>query len=73
VPAIGRLITSRTKVILVNSPANPSGAVLPRSTVRAIVELAAAHDLYVLSDEVYEDFVYEGEHVSAAETRQPEI
>jgi aspartate aminotransferase/aminotransferase len=67
VPAIGRLITSHTKVILVNSPANPSGAVLPRSTVRAIVELAAAHDLYVLSDEVYEDFVYEGEHVSAAE------
>jgi aspartate aminotransferase/aminotransferase len=64
--ALRRLITPRTKVLLVNSPSNPTGAVFSGEMVQALVELAAEHDLYVLSDEVYEEIVFEGEHVPAA-------
>jgi aspartate/methionine/tyrosine aminotransferase len=54
------------KVLMVNSPGNPTGAVWRRETVRQVVEIACAHGLYVLSDEVYEEIVFEGEHVSPA-------
>jgi aspartate aminotransferase len=54
------------KVLLINSPGNPTGAVWSRETVRRVVEIAREHDLYVLSDEVYEEIVFEGEHVSPA-------
>lgn len=64
--ALERLITPRAKLLVINTPANPTGAVFPPETVRALVELARRHDLYVISDEVYEDFVYEGEHTPAA-------
>ena len=66
VEQLRRLISPRTRVIVINSPANPTGAVLPGETVRAIVELAAAHGLWVLSDEVYDELVFEGEMASAA-------
>jgi aspartate/methionine/tyrosine aminotransferase len=64
--ALSLLVTRRTKVIIVNSPNNPTGAVYSDAVVRKIVEFADAHDLYVLSDEIYEALVFEGEHVPAA-------
>ena len=59
-----RLITPRTHAILVNSPSNPTGAVFPEATLRAIYDLAREHDLWLLSDEAYEDIVFRGAHVS---------
>lgn len=64
------LITPCTKVLLINSPSNPTGAVFRRETIKALVDLAAEHDLYVISDEVYEEIVFEGEHVPAAQFDQ---
>lgn len=57
-------ITDRTRAILINSPSNPTGAVFPDRTLRALYELARERDLWILSDEAYEDFVFGGEHVS---------
>jgi aspartate/methionine/tyrosine aminotransferase len=59
------LITSRTRMILLNNPGNPTGAVFPRALVADLVALAAEHDIFLLTDEVYEDFVYVGEHTPA--------
>ena len=56
---VAAAITPRTKAILINSPSNPSGTVYPESTLRAIAALADRHGLLVLSDEVYESFVYD--------------
>ena len=52
------------RVLAVNSPANPTGAVFPRETVERLLELAQRHDLIVISDEVYEQIVFDGAHVS---------
>lgn len=57
-------ITPRTKAILVNSPHNPTGGVFQREDYRAILKLAEQHQLYVVSDEAYEDIVYDTEHIS---------
>jgi aspartate/methionine/tyrosine aminotransferase len=54
--------TARTVAVYLNTPNNPCGAVLSRSTVEALVAWARRHDLWILSDEVYEDYVYAGEH-----------
>lgn len=59
-------ITPRTKALILNSPGNPTGAVFPAATVEALVRLAAEHDLFVISDEVYEKLVFDGTHVPAA-------
>lgn len=56
--------TERAKVLLVNSPANPTGAVFPRWVVQRLVDIAARHRLHLVSDECYEQVVFEGEHVS---------
>jgi aspartate aminotransferase len=55
-----------TRIVLINSPANPSGTVWPSPALRQLVETARARGWHVISDEAYEDFVYEGRHVSAA-------
>ena len=60
------LITPRTKLIILNSPENPTGGVLEESDVRIIADLAREHDLYVLSDEVYEYISYNGKPFSIA-------
>lgn len=60
-----REITPRTKAIIINTPSNPSGAVFSSDTVQMVVELARKHDLFVISDEVYEQIMFDGEHVSA--------
>ena len=53
------LITPRTRALLVNSPANPTGAVAGEAVLGELADLARRHDLLVLSDEVYDDFCYE--------------
>jgi aspartate/methionine/tyrosine aminotransferase len=58
------LITPRTRLIIVNSPQNPTGGVLTRADIEAIARLAVKHDIPVLTDEVYKRFIYEGEHAS---------
>jgi len=61
------LITPRTRMLVVNSPANPTGGVLTRGDVERIGELAVRHDLVVLADEIYARILYDGaEHVSLA-------
>ncbi|MCJ7562274.1 MAG: aminotransferase class I/II-fold pyridoxal phosphate-dependent enzyme [Thermoplasmata archaeon] len=60
------LVTPRTKAIIVNSPSNPTGSVFPKECVKAICDIAAEHDLYILSDEVYHNFIYDGDHWSFA-------
>ncbi|MQG91605.1 pyridoxal phosphate-dependent aminotransferase [Pseudomonas sp. MN1F] len=59
-------ITPRTRALALNSPHNPSGASLPRSTWQALAELCIAHDLWLISDEVYSELLFEGEHISPA-------
>lgn len=58
-----RTINDRTRVILLNSPHNPTGKVFTRAELQLIADLAIEHDLVVVSDEVYEHLVYEGAHV----------
>jgi len=61
-----RLVGPKTRAIYVNSPNNPSGGVLARADLEAIADLARERNLWVLSDEAYEDVVFEGEHISIA-------
>lgn len=60
-------VTAKTKAIIVNSPGNPSGRVYSQSELEALAEFACRHDLFVLTDEIYEYFLYDGRrHVSMA-------
>ncbi|MFI5535851.1 pyridoxal phosphate-dependent aminotransferase [Nocardia sp. NPDC051900] len=60
-------ITPATRMLIVNSPHNPTGTVLGRADLLAIAEIACEHDILVLTDEVYEHLVYDGaEHISLA-------
>ena len=59
-------ITPRTKAILIGSPANPTGATQSRETLARLVDIAVRHDLYLLSDEIYDRLTYVGEHVCLA-------
>lgn len=58
------LVSKHTKAIILNYPSNPTGSVLERSDVERIVSFADEHDLVIISDEVYDEFVYEREHHS---------
>ena len=61
------VVTTRTKAIIVNSPGNPSGKVYSQSELEALAEFACRHDLFVLTDEIYEYFLYDGRrHISMA-------
>ncbi|SLN73495.1 Aspartate aminotransferase [Roseovarius albus] len=60
-------LTDKTKLIVINSPSNPTGAVFDRTIMKAIAKIAIEHDLLVFSDEPYEDLMFDGhEHVSIA-------
>lgn len=58
------LISPKTKLIIVNSPNNPCGSVMPEESLRQLAEMAREVDAVVLSDEIYKDFYYEGSHYS---------
>jgi aspartate aminotransferase/aminotransferase len=63
---IARLITARTKAIVLNTPGNPSGAVFSAALIKQIGEIVRRSGICVISDEIYEDIIFEGEHISAA-------
>ena len=58
------LVSPRTRMLILNSPQNPTGAVLTQSDIEGIASVAMAYDLVVLADEIYARIVYEGEHYS---------
>lgn len=58
------LVTSRTRAVILNSPSNPTGSVLVRRDIEALVAFAEDHDLWIISDEVYDCMVYENGHES---------
>ena len=60
------LVTPRTRVLIVNSPSNPLGTVFPEAVLRDLLDFARRHDLWVISDEVYEYFTWDQPHVSMA-------
>lgn len=64
--AVGEAITPRTRLLLLNSPSNPAGSVYSRGQTKALADLATDHDLIVVSDEIYEKILYQGEHVPPA-------
>ena len=64
--ALGAAIGPRTRLVLLNSPHNPTGRVLSREELAGLARLCVAHDLLAVTDEVYEHLVYDGEHVPLA-------
>lgn len=63
---VAAAITPRTRLLLLNSPHNPTGTVLTEGELRGLAALAVEHDLLVVTDEVYEHLVFEGEHIPIA-------
>jgi len=64
---VERAVTKRSKLLILNSPSNPTGIVYGRDELRALTEVAIKHNLWIFSDEVYEKLIYDGlEHASVA-------
>src|SRR5690606_25186399 len=63
-------ITPRSKVLLINSPSNPTGAVYPPELIEGLAKLATKHDLWLFTDDLYEHLVYDGEFTPAARFAQ---
>ncbi len=63
---VARYITPRTKVMMVNTPNNPTGHVMSATEAAVVQRLAVEHDLYILFDEIYEKLIFEGEHIHLA-------
>ena len=59
-------ITDKTKLIILNNPSNPTGAVTPLPILKQVAEIARKHDLIIISDEIYDEFVYDGTYHSMA-------
>ena len=67
VDALKAAVTPRTRAILLNTPANPSGKIFNRTELEAVASVCIEHDLFLITDEIYEYFVYDGaEHICAA-------
>ena len=64
--ALARLVTKRTKMLLINSPNNPTGAVYPAATIARLIEIAQRHNLWLLSDECYDQIILDGTWTSPA-------
>ncbi len=65
-------ITPKTKLLILNSPSNPTGAVYTRAELEALVAVALRHNLFILSDEIYEHLIYDGLAFSSPATFSPE-
>jgi len=64
---VSKLVTNKTNMLIINSPSNPTGAVMTKEDIKGIADIAKDHDLIVLSDELYEKIIYDGvEHLSIA-------
>jgi aspartate aminotransferase len=63
---LAKAVTGRTKAIMLNSPANPTGVVYSEDIIRRVVEIAVQHGLLIVTDEMYEHIIYGDKHVSAA-------
>lgn len=61
-----KVLNDKTKAIVLNSPSNPTGMVYTKEELKAIADFAVENNIYVISDEIYEKLIYEGEHVSIA-------
>ena len=59
-------ITPKTKLFILNSPSNPSGMVYSKQELEALAAIILKYNLYVISDELYEKLIYDGDHVSIA-------
>ncbi len=71
--ALDAAVTPKTKALLLNSPSNPTGMVYSKEQLQAVANIALKHDLYIISDEIYESLVYDGtRHISIA-SLSPEI
>jgi N-succinyldiaminopimelate aminotransferase len=66
IDALRAAVTPRTRLIMLNTPHNPTGTVLTREELTAVAELAVQRDLLVMTDEVYEHLVFDGEHIPLA-------
>ncbi|MCX9012310.1 MAG: pyridoxal phosphate-dependent aminotransferase [Candidatus Methanoperedens sp.] len=64
---VNECITPRTKVLIINSPSNPTGTVQTKKDIKGLAQIAEDTGITIISDEVYEHFIYEGEHVSPAQ------
>ena len=64
--ALEAAFSSRTKVVLINNPHNPTGAVFPRDVLQRVVDLAARHDAVIITDEVYEHLTFGDRHIPVA-------
>jgi aminotransferase len=64
--AIEKVITSRSKVLVLNFPTNPTGGTMTRAELQKIADLVQRHNLLVITDEIYSELTFEGEHVSIA-------
>ena len=63
---VAKAVTSKTKMMVINSPSNPTGCVQPESTLKGVADICKDNDIVVLSDEIYENIIYEGKHHSIA-------
>jgi aspartate/methionine/tyrosine aminotransferase len=64
VDAVAKQVTPKTKMMIINSPNNPCGSIIPKADLKALADIARKHDLIVLADEIYKRFLFEGEHHS---------
>lgn len=64
--ALEAAITEHTKAVVINSPSNPAGSVFSKGTMKGICDVVADHDLFLISDEIYEKILYDGSHYSPA-------
>ena len=64
--AIEKVITKKSKILVLNFPTNPTGGTMTRAELQKIVEVAKRHNLFVITDEIYSELTFEGEHVSIA-------
>lgn len=73
IDAIRKVVTKKTKLLILNSPSNPTGAILSKVLLKQIAELAKQHSFFVLSDEIYEKLIYDGGSHDSIGAFDPEI